>query len=139
MAASSLGVGFGLGWILGRRQLAADQSTPPKTWATTPLTRVGYRKGYDTGKPMTAVQAFGKNVRGNLKGAGHWSCEPGGYPDDDRPNTETVYILLANASSRMLTRRKSITSQGDFHTLPKGWTGRWDVLEPLRKLHIITP
>ena len=26
---------------------------------------------------------------------------------------------------------------GDVLVLPKGWSGRWDILEPVRKLYVI--
>jgi uncharacterized cupin superfamily protein len=56
----------------------------------------------------------------------------------DRPTTEVCHILSGRAT---LTDSNSgdateITA-GDFVILPRGWSGRWDVHETVRKVYVI--
>merc|ERR1712048_873243 len=96
----------------------------------------GLRPGADTGNPLIATFAFD---HGNLKGAGLWECQPGGFPVVNRPSTETCYIIQGRATITNQDGSKVELSAGSWHTLPTGWTGRWDISEKVRKLYVITP
>jgi uncharacterized cupin superfamily protein len=70
----------------------------------------------------------------DLPEVGIWECSPGGWPLEEIPYTEFVYML--NGSSR-ITDIDGLSSEiraGDTLILPFGWSGRWDVLEITRKL-----
>ena len=100
-----------------------------------PLSPAGQRAGADKGDPQIAVQQLAPEAVGNL---GIWECQPGGWPVVDRPDTEFCYIISGRA---MLTDDATgevveITT-GDLVILPPGWTGRWDVIEPVRKVYAI--
>jgi uncharacterized cupin superfamily protein len=99
------------------------------------LPPAGQRAGADSGDPQLGVQALAPEARGNL---GIWECQPGGWPVVNRPDTEFTYIISGRAR---LTDDASgdvveITG-GDLVILPPGWSGRWDVLETVRKVYAI--
>ncbi|MNN32891.1 hypothetical protein D3C81_1466260 [compost metagenome] len=56
----------------------------------------------------------------------------------DRPDTEFTYIISGRA---VLTDDASgeevLVTSGDLIILPPGWTGRWDVIETVRKVYAI--
>lgn len=100
-----------------------------------PLAPAGQRAGADKGDPQVAIKTLAPDAVGNL---GIWECQPGGWPVVNRPDTEFTYILSGRA---LLTDDASgevveITG-GDLVILPPGWTGRWDVIEPVRKVYAI--
>lgn len=111
-----------------------------KDWIRTELTHAGQRKGCDTGNgtAMTAKRRFSNNVQGNTISSGLWECTPGGFAVKNRANTETVYILFGKAIITDEDGTQHVLVPGTFHTLPKGWSGRWDIVQTLRKLYIIT-
>jgi uncharacterized cupin superfamily protein len=69
---------------------------------------------------------------------GLWECSPGGWHITDRPDTEIVHILSGAVDMTDDTdgsvRR---VGPGDVMVLPKGWSGRWDILETTRKLYVV--
>lgn len=99
------------------------------------LTPAGQRAGADNGDPQIAIQTLAPDAVGNL---GIWECKPGGWPVVNRPDTEFTYIISGRA---LLTDDSTGTvveiSGGDLVILPPGWTGRWDVIEPVRKVYAI--
>lgn len=100
-----------------------------------PLNPAGQRAGADQGDPQIATQRLAPEAVGSL---GVWECQPGGWPVVNRPDTEFTYILSGRAN---LTDDASgvvvEVSGGDLIILPPGWTGRWDVLETVRKVYAI--
>ncbi|TRA95283.1 MULTISPECIES: cupin domain-containing protein [Rhizobium/Agrobacterium group] len=99
------------------------------------LPSAGQRPGADSGDPQLGVLRIAPNAMGNV---GIWECQPGGWPVRNRADTEVGYILagvatLTDASTGITTK---ITA-GDLFVLPKGWTGRWDVIETIRKVYTI--
>lgn len=104
----------------------------PAATITGPLEPSGQRPGADSGDPQLGILRF--ETHGAVR-AGVWECEPGGWPVQPREDTETCYIL----SGRVIvtdgaTGRTSEVSAGDVIVLPKGWFGRWDVKETVRKV-----
>ncbi len=70
---------------------------------------------------------------------GLWECTPGGWEIVERPDTEVVHILSGRV--RMTDAGGAVTEigPGDVMVLPKGWSGRWDILETTKKLYVIVP
>jgi len=99
------------------------------------LTPAGQRAGADSGDPQIAIRELAPDAGGSV---GIWECQPGGWPVVNRPDTEFTYIISGKAR---LTDDKSGAvveiGAGDLIILPPGWTGRWDIIEPVRKLYAI--
>lgn len=95
----------------------------------------GLRPGYDTGSPEVSSSQF-YSANGNRVGV--WECTPGGWEIENRPDTETMLLLAGRV--RMTTAGQDPVElvAGDVFILPKGWSGRWDVLETTRKLFIVS-
>ena len=101
-----------------------------------PLEDWGPRTGADSGDPrMSGLTIFG-SADGPIE-VGVWACTPGGWSITDRPDTETVQILSGRARLTDAGGRCTELTAGDVLVLPRGWSGRWDVLEPVRKLYVI--
>ena len=78
------------------------------------------------------------STRGTDAQVGIWECEPGGWPVVDRPNTETCYIISGRARlTDDETGTKSRSPPAISSPCPPGWTGRWDVIETIRKAYAI--
>ncbi|MBB4865714.1 putative cupin superfamily protein [Pseudomonas nitritireducens] len=100
-----------------------------------PLVKAGQRAGADRGDPQIAIQQLAPEATGNL---GVWECQPGGWPVVNRPDTEFTYILSGRAVLTDDASGEAVeVSGGDLIILPPGWTGRWDVLETVRKVYAI--
>ena len=95
--------------------------------------------------PPETVQSGAPNERGRSLyadqtgqlDAGVWECEPGGWPVVDRPDMEIATIL---SGSGVITDADGTThdiAAGSVVTLPKGWTGRWDITKTVRKVYVI--
>ena len=95
----------------------------------------GQRPGADNGDPQISSLAFDTpdDVR-----VGIWECEPGGWPVVNRADTETCYILSGRATvTDAETGHSYEISAGDVIVQPRGWSGRWDVTETIRKVYSI--
>ncbi len=98
------------------------------------LTAAGQRAGADSGDPQISVHEV-SNTDGVA--AGVWECEPGGWPVVNRADTEVATIL--SGAGTITDENGAVTpiSAGTVVTLPKGWTGRWDIAETTRKVYVI--
>lgn len=94
----------------------------------------GPRVGADSGSPMMSGRLF---FEGDGVQVGIWECTPGGWAITDRPDHETVQILSGRARLTNADGSSSELTAGDVLTLPKGWSGRWDIVETVRKLYFI--
>lgn len=99
------------------------------------LTAAGQRAGADSGDPQ--VSSAGISDKDGVK-VGVWECTPGGWPIDNRPDCETAHILKGKATITDADGTKRELTAGSVIVLPKGWTGRWDVYETVRKVFVIT-
>ncbi|MGY9055817.1 MAG: cupin domain-containing protein [Alphaproteobacteria bacterium] len=102
--------------------------------ATMPLKAAGQRAGADKGDPQ--VSAAEISNKDGIK-VGVWECSPGGWPIENRADTEVATILSGRAT---ITDADGTTRElvaGSVIDLPKGWTGRWDVTETVRKIYVI--
>jgi hypothetical protein len=59
----------------------------PATTITGPLEPIGQRPGTDSGDPQLGILRF--ETAGAVR-AGVWECEPGGWPVENREDTETL-------------------------------------------------
>ena len=105
----------------------AELSTDLEDW--------GPRVGADVGVPQMSGRIF---YEGNGVQIGVWECTPGGWAIDNRPDHETVQILAGRARLSDADGASVELTAGDVLTLPKGWSGRWDILETVRKLYFIS-
>jgi uncharacterized cupin superfamily protein len=93
------------------------------------------RAGADVGEPQMSGRIFYED---NGVEIGVWECTPGGWPIENRPDHETVQILAGTARLSNADGTSVELTAGDVLTLPKGWTGRWDILDTVRKLYFIS-
>ncbi|MCK1517530.1 cupin domain-containing protein [Bradyrhizobium sp. 190] len=99
------------------------------------LPPAGQRPGADKGDPQLGLLKIAPNAKGNIS---IWECQPGGWPINDRPDTEVAFILSGKAIiTDEATSKANAVTAGDFVVLPPGWTGRWDVIETIRKVYAI--
>ncbi|MFC5209166.1 cupin domain-containing protein [Pseudonocardia sulfidoxydans] len=98
------------------------------------LAPAGRRPGADTGDPQVRSRPV---TSGGPERIGVWECAPGGWAVENRLDTETCVILSGRA--RITDRDGGRTfeiSAGDLLVLPAGWSGRWDVVETVRKVFV---
>lgn len=105
--------------------LAADARGALDPW--------GQRAGADAGDPQTSGRILHE---GDGLVAGVWECTPGGWPTVDRPATEAMLFLAGRARITPAGGAPMEFGPGDSVVLPKGWNGRWDVLETVRKFFV---
>lgn len=94
----------------------------------------GLRAGADKGEPVMSGRLL---FEGDGVQVGVWECTPGGWSIENRPDHETVQILAGRALLTNSDGSAVELTAGDVLTLPKGWSGRWDILETVRKLYFI--
>lgn len=99
------------------------------------LEPTGPRVGADRGDPQTAIRVLHTSDDGLLS-VGIWSCTPGGWSIVDRPDTEIVHLLEGRARITDADGTEHDLAPGDAIVLPRGWSGRWDIVEPVRKLYV---
>ncbi len=91
------------------------------------------REGADQGNPQTAGRIL---YTGHGMQTGVWECTPGGWDTVDRPATEAMIFLSGRARLTTAGSEPMIFQAGDAFVLPKGWNGRWEVLETVRKFFV---
>ena len=69
--------------------------------------------------------------------SGVWTSNVGSWSEDDYGVDEVMVMVdgrlrITNSDGSM----KELTA-GDMFYLPKGWSGRWDVIEPMKKIYFI--
>jgi len=83
----------------------------------------------------TAITTYAGLVERRGLDVGVWNCEQCGWDETEEYSVDKVMVMLsgklrltdADGTSRELVK-------DDVFFLPKGWCGRWDVLEPMSKL-----
>jgi uncharacterized protein len=93
----------------------------------------GQRAGANEGDPQTAGRIL---FEGHGMVAGVWQCTPGGWDTVDRPASEAMIFLEGRARITPLGGEPVVFQAGDTFVLPKGWNGRWQVLETVRKFFV---
>ena len=95
------------------------------------LTPVGQRAGADSGDPQVSSHTISNNDGIHV---GVWECAPGGWPVVNRADTEIATIISGGGTITNEDGVAQALGPGVVVTLPKGWTGRWDITETLRKV-----
>lgn len=109
---------------------------PIPYFAIDKLTPKGPRKGADIGEPHDSSRKL-EATAGSVS-AGAWWCAKGGWPSpNERGTTEIFYVLEGNGCVTDVDGHRHYFGPGDTVILPKGWSGRWDVLEDIHKIWVI--
>lgn len=98
------------------------------------LSHVGQRDGADQGDPQVSAKTISNDGSVHV---GVWECTPGGWPIVDRGDTEVATIVSGKGVITDAGGAKQVLVVGSVVTLPKGWSGRWDITETLRKVYVI--
>lgn len=98
------------------------------------LEPVGQRDGADQGDPQVSLRVISKDGAVHV---GVWQCTPGGWPIVDRGDTEVASILSGKGVITDADGAQRVLGPGTVVVLPKGWSGRWDISETLRKVYVI--
>ena len=102
--------------------------------ATMDMNLIGPRGGADQGDPqVSALEIF----RDDSIQVGVWECTPGGWPIVDRTDTEIATIVSGTGVVTDADGTERVLVPGSVITLPKGWSGRWDLTETLRKVYVL--
>jgi uncharacterized cupin superfamily protein len=107
---------------------------PLADFAVDLLTAKGPRPSADVGDPHDATRPLVRDVDGTSS-AGSWWCSRGGWPRrSPRTTTEIFHVLSGFGCVTDVDGRRHFFGQGDTVILPKGWSGRWDIAEPIHKV-----
>ena len=105
---------------------------PFSYFAINKLTPKGPRKNADVGQPHDATRPLAQD---GAMSAGSWWCAAGGWPSPAlRATTEVFYVFSGSGALTDLDGVCHKFGPGDTVILPKGWSGRWDVLEDIHKV-----
>ena len=92
----------------------------------------GPRKNPDKGSPVEYTRALCKH---NATAVGSWGCTEGVFAGSaNRPTTEIFLVVEGEGNVVDLDGTAHAWRAGDVVVLPKGWSGRWDVQKPIRKI-----
>ena len=69
--------------------------------------------------------------------SGVWTCDVGAWDETDYEVDEVM--LIVGGHLRITTADGSVhdLKRGDIFFLPKGWAGRWDVIEKMKKVYFV--
>jgi len=99
------------------------------------LTPKGPRANADVGEPHDATRPL---VKLDAISAGSWWCAAGGWPSlTPRATTEIFYVFSGHGCLTDLDGNRNYFGPGDTVILPKGWSGRWDVLKDIHKVWFV--
>lgn len=98
------------------------------------LEHVGQRAGADEGDPQVSLIELYDD---GCSDVGVWECTPGSWLVENRPDTETVYVVSGKGVIEHKDGSTLEISEGSVFVLPKGWSGRWRITETLRKVYVI--
>ena len=95
----------------------------------------GPRANADVGQPHEASVDFFEMGKFSV---GSWWCGAGGWPSPrQRDSTEVFFVLSGRGCVTDVDGVPHEFGPGDTVTLPKGWSGRWDVLEDIHKIWFV--
>jgi len=101
------------------------------------LTAKGPRANADVGTPHDATRPLVKDADSGAS-SGSWWCAAGGWPSpNQRATTEVFYVLEGFGALTDTDGQVHYFGPGDTVVLPKGWSGRWDVLQDIHKVWVV--
>ena len=108
----------------------------PKSFFSLPnLTAKGPRTTADIGTPHEGTR---KLIQLDQTRAGSWSCTEGGWPSPNpKAHTEIFYVWDGHGCLTDGDGEKHYFGPGDTVIIPKGHTGRWDVLADMHKIWFV--
>ena len=86
--------------------------------------------------PDGPQMAYAPLIEGALD-SGVWTCSVGGWDELDYAVDEVMVMVEGRLRLTDASGRTEDLSAGDMFFLPKGWAGRWDVLEDMKKIYFI--
>ena len=96
----------------------------------------GPRKNADVGQPHDSSRPL--STTGGSISAGAWWCAEGGWPSPTpRVTTEVFYVLDGHACVTDMDGTRHFMGPGDLVILPKGWSGRWNVMDDIHKVWFV--
>lgn len=99
------------------------------------LTPKGPRANADVGEPHDATRSLFEESHLSVGG---WWCARGGWPSPKfRDTTEIFTVLEGFGCVTDLDGAPHYFGPGDTVILPKGWSGRWDILQDLHKVWFV--
>ena len=98
---------------------------PLDYFALDKLTAKGLRANTDVGQPHDSSRPL---IKLGDVAVGSWACTTGGWNSPSpRASTEVFYMLAGEGSVDDADGTRHRFGPGDLVTLPRGWSGRWDV------------
>lgn len=117
------------------QSLTVFSHAPISYFAIDNLTSKGPRKNADVGQPHDATRPLTKV---GAISAGSWWCAEGGWPSPvQRVTTEIFFVLKGHGCLTDWDGRRHYFGPGDTVILPKGWSGRWDIMEAIHKVWFV--
>ncbi len=84
----------------------------------------------------TSTWQLGEFTEGTLE-TGVWEATVGGWDEDDYPVEEFIVMLSGHLRLTEPDGTVHDLRRGDVFHLPKGWAGRWDVVEDMQKIYAV--
>ncbi|KAL7558891.1 hypothetical protein ACA910_019427 [Epithemia clementina (nom. ined.)] len=119
----------------GSESVVTFAHAPISYFAIDQLTPKGPRKNPDVGQPHDATR---KLAQEGALSTGSWWCAAGGWPSPSlRTTTEIFIVLSGHGCLTDMDGTQHYFGPGDTVILPKGWSGRWDVLQDIHKVWVV--
>ncbi len=101
------------------------------------LVERGPREGADSGEAIVSTGTIYQHPERERPRVGVWQCTEGAWDVVDHPMHEAALLLSGRA--RLTDASGTVTEfvAGDLMVLPKGWSGRWEILETVRKYFVL--
>ena len=77
-------------------------------------------------------------TEGNVE-SGIWTSEVGSWEETDYPVDEVMVITKGHLRITNADGSVHDLTEGHMFALPRGWAGRWDVIEDMAKIYVIVP
>ena len=71
--------------------------------------------------------------------SGIWTSTVGTWEETDYPVDEVMVITRGHLRITDTGGTVNELTEGDMFALPKGWAGRWEVIEDMAKIYVIVP
>lgn len=105
------------------------------------LSPEGPRENADVGQPHDSSLDLVEDVpspSGATTSSGSWWCAAGGWPSPSSRTTTEIFLVLSGYGCLTdIDDTRHYFGPGDTVILPKGWSGRWDVLQDIHKVWFV--